>query len=101
MGKWIETIRKTFAAVSFAESGEHDFALEMAGIKPNWDKVNRFSKSWDNFFAAVTFAEAGCFDRAFEFLKNKTVRPKASPLDNFLKDVGLQGVRVRYGLAMM
>ncbi|MFH1993970.1 MAG: hypothetical protein ABIK98_16440 [Pseudomonadota bacterium] len=101
MGKWMETIQKTFAAVSFAEAGEHDTAMEMAGIKPNWSKVSLLSKAWDNIFAAVTFAEAGCADRALEFVGAKTARRDVRSLEIFLKDVGLQGVRVRYGLAMV
>jgi len=101
MKKWMETMGKTFAAASFAEAGEHDTALELAGLKPNWNIVNRLAKAWENIFAAVTFAEAGCVDRALELLGVKTARRDVQSLDIFLRDVGLQGVRVRYGLAMV
>lgn len=101
MKKWMETMEKTFAAASFAEAGEHETALELAGIKPNWHIVNRLSKAWENIFAAVTFAESGCVDRALELLGVKTARRDVQSLEIFLRNVGLQGVRVRYGLAMV
>ena len=101
MKKWMETMEKTFAAASFAEAGEHETALELAGIKPNWSIVNRLSKAWENIFAAVTFAEAGCVDRALELLGAKPARRDVQSLEIFLRNVGLQGVRVRYGLAIV
>lgn len=101
MKKWMETIEKTFAAASFAEAGEHDTALELAGIKPNWGIVNRLSKAWENSFVAVAFAEEGCVDRALELLGAKPARREVQSLEIFLRDVGLQGVRVRYGLVMV
>jgi len=41
--KWIEKIEKTFAAVAFAEAGEHETAMKIAEIKPSVNQVLRFS----------------------------------------------------------
>ena len=101
MRKWLETLGKTFAAVSFAEAGEHDTAMEVAGIqyRSNW-KAHTLSKVFENVFAAVTYAEAGCPEMALEFIKNNAGQARAKSLKTFLENVGLQGVRVRYGLVI-
>ena len=99
MIKLIEKLEKTFAAVAFAEVGEHATAMEMAEVKPVLgDKIRDFSKSVDNIFAAITYAEAGCPEIAQEFLKKDSVQENPQPLKSFLETVGLQGTRVCYGL---
>jgi len=100
--KWINKLEKTFAAVSFAEAGEHNTAIQMAGLKPyGRKKMFDFSTYLDRIFAAVSFAEAGCPEIAQEFI-SKNIRPKdVKSIDAFLETVGLQGVRVSYGLAFV
>ena len=105
MRKWIENIEKTFAAVSFAEAGEHDTAMEIAAIKPNRSKVPKFLKAIRKIFVAITYAEAGCHDMALEFLGKDTVKSSKHSLKSneqslktFLNTVGLKGVRISYGL---
>ena len=98
MRKWIENIEKTFAAVSFAEAGEHDTAMEIAAIKPDRSKVPKFLKAIRKIFVAITYAEAGCHDMALEFLGKDTVKSSEHSLETFLNTVGLKGVRISYGL---
>ena len=101
MRDWKKLFERTFAAASFAEAGEHYTAMEIAGIKPVRGRMfDTFSAAKDKIFAAVTYAEAGCPETALEFLKKKTGSPKVQSLGSFLESVGLQGVRVRYGLVM-
>jgi len=54
MKRWIKKLESVFVSVAFAETGEHDDARNMLGIKP----VNP-KKLWDDVFISVTFAEAG------------------------------------------
>jgi len=51
---WINKLERVFVSVAFAETGEHDDARNMLGIK----SVN-LKKLWDDVFISVTFAEAG------------------------------------------
>jgi hypothetical protein len=101
MRNWRKTLEKTFMAVSFAEAGEHQTAAALAGIKPNWDWVEKVSKAVENIFAAVTFAEADCPEAALGFIGPKASRRPQQSLEDFLKNVGLQGIQVRYAVVSM
>lgn len=90
----------TFAAAAFAEAGEHETAMKMAGITPVYEKVRKFADSVQQCFAAVGFAEAGCHAEATQMAHpNLVCRKNKETLDNFLENVGLSNVRVCYGLA--
>ena len=95
-----KTMEDTFAAAAFAEAGEHDTAMEMAGIqgaaRTVWEKVMRV---FDVHMGATCFAEAGCHDTAREMLNVKESRQERPSLDEFLDSVGLQRTQVRFGLA--
>jgi hypothetical protein len=80
-----------FAAVAFAEAGEHQTAIGIAGGRfaakrraGIWETLNRY-------FAAAAFAEENCSESALEILSG------ASNRKSFLKIAGLQGARVWYG----
>jgi len=91
---------KTFAAAAFAEAGEHETAMKMAGITPIYEKVRKVADTIQQCFAAVGFAEAGCHDEATRMAHPDGVcRKHKETLDNFLENVGLSNVRVCYGLA--
>jgi len=90
----------TFAAAAFAEAGEHETAMKMAGIKPVFEKVRKLADTVQQCFAAVGFAEAGCHDEAARMVHTEQVcRKNNETLDSFLENVGLSNVRVCYGLA--
>ena len=93
------TIENTYAAAAFAEAGEHETAMKMAGItataKTAFDKVVSFV---DRHMSAVSFAEAACFEEA-EALLGEGPRRKRDSLENFLENVGLRQVNVRFGWA--
>ena len=95
MRKWIE---KTFAAVSFAEAGEHDTAMKIAAIQHNSRKVPKFLNAIQKTFVAISYAEAGCHDMVLEFLGKETVKSSDRSLETFLNTVGLKGIRVSYRL---
>ncbi|MFA4911032.1 MAG: hypothetical protein WC649_08325 [Desulfobacteria bacterium] len=83
-------IEDWFAAVAFAEAGEGETALEIAGIQRRPQK----KLSFDNLMAAITFAEAGVHEYALEFA-GKTAHKKGSkPLS-----IVLPGVKIWYGTA--
>ncbi len=92
MSSWRKKLEAWFAAVAFAEAGEHEEAAELAGLEPRQTK-ERFSvlANLNRTFAAVAFAEADCHATAEEIAAVGR-RP------TFLEEVGLKGVRVRYGL---
>ena len=95
-----KTMEDTFAAAAFAEAGEHDTAMEMAGIQATaravWEKVMRV---FDVHMSATCFAEAGCHETARGMLDAKESRQERPNLDEFLESVGLQRTQVRFGLA--
>ena len=96
--KWIDKIEKTFAAVAFAEAGEHETAMKIAEIQPSVStRFSDFLKSFDKYFSAITFAEADCHEMAREYLEESAIQNSRQPLEDFLETIGLQGVRVSYG----
>jgi len=83
-----ERIEDWLTAVTFAEAGEHETALKLAGHKP----VQKKRSSLDNLMTAITFAEAGLTDAAREFLGSKESVQQPMQLD-------LPGVKIWYGMA--
>lgn len=89
----LKTLEDTFAAMAFADAGERQEAMQMAGVK-------EMTVSVSDVFAAVAFAEAGCATEARDLLGMRPVRLMPTPkVCGFLESVGLSGVRVAYGLA--
>jgi len=92
----LKKLEKVFAAVAFAEAGEHEYARRIMGYAspPREASIlDRISK----LAMAVTFAEANCHETALDMLGgNKPVKNKAVP--SFAKVVGLEGIRIRYGV---
>ncbi|MFP4476419.1 MAG: hypothetical protein ACLFOY_12740 [Desulfatibacillaceae bacterium] len=61
---------------------------------------NLFSRL-ENMMTAITFAEANCPEIALEYADAKArprARRSATPLGDFMSSVGLEGVRVHYGV---
>ena len=90
---WKQKLESFFAAAAFAEEGEHNMAREIAltpvpDARESLGIASEFSKA----FVAAAFAEENCHDMAADFLVS------AAPRRSFLEEVGLVGVRVRYGL---
>lgn len=98
MTGFIKRLEETFSAAAFAEAGERDEALRMAGIPP----CEAAAKAGiEDVFAAAAFAEAGCPDQAREILGLRTTRTIrfTSKSGGFLESIGLAGVPVVFGLA--
>ena len=87
-----QRLEDAFAGAAFAEAGELDEAMTMAGVR-------QCDASASDIFAAVAFAEANCPETALEMLGCAPRRPAPSPVCGFLESVGLGGVHVTYGLA--
>ncbi|MGB9617626.1 MAG: helix-turn-helix domain-containing protein [Desulfomonilaceae bacterium] len=90
---WKQKLESFFAAAAFAEEGEHFMAREIAltpvpEVHESLGIVSGLSKA----FVAAAFAEENCHDMAADFLAGAGARR------SFLEEVGLVGVRVRYGL---
>ncbi len=94
MSVWIKKLENWFAAVAFAEAGEHGTAGELAGLatRPARHEVSML-ETFNRFAVAAAFAEENCPEIAREILDPTTRRR------SFLEDVGLAGVRVWYGTA--
>lgn len=89
----LKRLEDTFAGAAFAEAGEREEAMRMAG-------VTECGAGVADTYAAVAFAEAGCFDEARELMGVRPGRLAPPPQAcGFLESVGLSGVRVAYGLA--
>lgn len=80
-----------FAAVAFAEAGEHVMAIRMAGGQAPAKRRAGIWETLSRYFAAAAFAEENCPGTALEILGGGAKR------NSFLETVGLQGVRVWYG----
>jgi hypothetical protein len=60
--------------------------------------MKRIFQEFQKAMMAVAFAEEGCPEQALSVMQEKTVsRPKES-LESFLCNIGLQNVRVCYGV---
>lgn len=102
MNRILMKLEKMFMAVTFAEAGDQNTAMRLAGINPaDMTGVRRFFKHLECCFAAAAFAEANCHEFADpdHYLAEKPA-PKVR-IHTFLKDVGLQNARVRYGVVMV
>lgn len=114
---FIEKIENLFAAVAFAEVGEHNTAREIAGIaSPQEATSPGFVRGFENAFVAAAFAEADCRDMALEILDPDNKKNFASNIglkgvkfwhatvpfeESFMETVGLKGVRVKFGLVRL
>ena len=105
MKKIINRIEKDFAAVAFAEQGEHETALRFLGHKKttalNSQSISKWfetiSKWFEKMTTAITFAEAGCPEMVAEFIDtNNNCQIKKNSLDSFMNSVGLKGVNFNY-----
>lgn len=94
LGMLRKTLEDTFSAQAYAEAGENETAMRMAGVE------EKQGASVSDCFAAVAFAEAGSHELAREMMG---VAPRrlapTRPVCGFLESVGLGGVSVAYGLA--
>ncbi|MEJ2716633.1 MAG: hypothetical protein P8182_05770 [Deltaproteobacteria bacterium] len=92
MKSWKEKLADWFAAAAFAEAGEHETALRLAGLESRASKRSAsVMQTLNDSFAAAAFAEADCQETAIEILAS------GKKEQGFLDKVGLRGVRVRYG----
>lgn len=89
----LKGLEDSFAALAFAEAGEAETAMQMAGVQDCGASVS-------DVYAAAAFAEAGCFAEAREMLGGPPKRlAPTRQVCGFLESVGLSGVHVAYGLA--
>ncbi len=84
-------IENWFAAVAFAEAGEHETAIRMAGGQAPLKKRAGMWETLSRYFAAAAFAEENCPEAALEIIGASKRR------NSFLETVGLKGVKVWYG----
>jgi hypothetical protein len=92
MKEWSRKLQDWFSAVAFAEAGEHEAAVEMAGVSPQVAaEETSVLETLNNTFAAAAFAEANCHDAAVELMRGREKH------NSFLEAVGLKGVKVWYG----
>jgi hypothetical protein len=88
-------LERAFAAVAFAD--EHDSARRMMGYSTPIRKESILDK-FNKLAMAVAFAEADCHDSALEMLSDgRAIKTEAVP--SFASVVGLEGIRVWYGVA--
>lgn len=97
-----DIIEDTFAAAAFAEAGEHETAMKIAGIRSIAESVaEKIRQVFHVHMSAACFAESGCHDTALQILgtEKRAAKTEQRPtLDEFLRDVGLNHARVRYGM---
>lgn len=109
MRTFIEKIQNTFAAVAFAEAGEHETAIQLAhgqaALRPERLSIGKqFANMIDRHFTAITYAEAGCNDMARQYLNGTPVAVRADrrrpvTLGEFARTVGLDRAPLHYGMA--
>ena len=96
-----EILWSSFAAVAYAEAGEHQAAMAMAGIQP-WRgrSTSTVLAAIERIFVAASFAEEGLHGEAAAYLG---LRPATQSMDTdcFLDSIGLHGIRVQYVLARL
>lgn len=92
MSSLFKKLENWFAAIAFAEEGEHNTALAMVGMKTHeaTQSVGVIERL-NTAFAAAAFAEANCHDIAKEILD------PADSKGSFIKTVGLKGIRIWHG----
>jgi hypothetical protein len=94
------TIENTFAAAAFAEAGEHDTAIRMAGVSDKPKRLlNKLMQDFQNHMVAAAFAESNEPEEALRWVKGKEVRrAQKDTLAGFLEKVGLENARICYGV---
>jgi hypothetical protein len=85
----VRKIEAWMGAVAFAESGEHEMALQMLGSEITRQK----RASWNNIMVAIAFAEAGLHDVARQYYLG------AAPSARSVEHNAVPGVKVWYGTA--
>ena len=86
------TFQKWMTAITFAEAGEWETAKNMAPISIRSRAINKFQK----IFMAAAFAEEGLHAEAIRLAEYPSLQ--APNADDFLKSLGLGGVRMTYGV---
>jgi len=90
MGAIREKIEAWMSAVTFAEAGEQEMALQIVGRRARVARKKR--STLNDIMMAITFAEAGLPDVARQYMDIKQPRQR-------IRQIELPGVRVWYGLA--
>jgi len=103
----IDHFEKNFAAAGLAE-GDQSVAREYLEavegksesslVKNALDKIKEMLLIFENSFAAAAMAEGGP-ELAVEYLENREPSTAGPSFSSFIKDIGLQGIRVQYGVA--
>jgi hypothetical protein len=91
--KTVNAFQKWMIAVTFAEAGEWETAKKMIPVPFRSRAINQFQK----IFMAAAFAEEGLHGEAIS-LAEYPGSPQAPSADEFLKSLGLGGVRMTYGV---
>jgi hypothetical protein len=102
MDRFLRWMEKMLMAITFAEAGEAETAMRLAPVKQfEGMQVKMLLDDLNCYFSAVAFAEANCHQWANpeRYTKRKSRRPVR--LSTFLQDIGLQNVRVQYGIALV
>ena len=79
-----------FAAVAFAEAGEHDTVIKMIGDRKTMKNRAGIWDTLSKYFVAAAFAEENCPEAALQIIGG-------AKRNSFLETVGLKGVKVWYG----
>jgi hypothetical protein len=92
MKQLLNRFQQWTTAITFAEAGEWDTARRMspAPARTQSHAINQFEQS----FMAAAFAEAGLYDEAIRVSEGISYQVPAT--GDFLKSLGLSGVRVTY-----
>lgn len=101
MNRYLGNLEKTVMAAAFAEAGEHETARQIAGIRFSPPTaIRQILKNIEACFTAVAFAEENCHQYAdpSDYLPFKPACKVR--IHTFLRDIGLQNVRVRYGVVL-
>ncbi len=102
--KWKKKIEDTYAAAAFAEAGEPETAISMAGVSDAaLTALRKVARFLEMHMTAISFAEVGCLDTAREILDREAPKRirirRGDDLATFLETVGLKNIRICYGLA--
>lgn len=93
---WKQKLESWFAAIAFAEEGEHKTALEVSStVIPDYREVTSSVGALSKIFSAAAFAEENCHDQAAEIMYGSQRK------QSFLDAVGLTNVRAWYGTAAL
>lgn len=91
MKQFLRNLERSMNAITFAEAGEWETAIEMLPPLPR-NRIGHMEK----IFMAVSFAEAGMPEEARRIMN--TSEPSAIELDDFFAKIGLKGIPVTYGI---